>query len=97
MPRTVGADDRDWEFLDRMIALSLDIIDRCQLIKDMSDDPDVLEPTLDIEGRGLLIQKVCKDYRPRLGHLKEKVRLAGRAMEQERRETNQKIDTPILT
>lgn len=95
MPRTQGADDRDWEFLDRVISLALDIVDRSRVIKDVSDDPDVLAPALDIEGRGLLVQKICKDYRPRLAQLKEKARLAGRATEQERREKT-KIDIPTL-
>jgi hypothetical protein len=65
-----GVDDQDQLFLDCLITLVLDIVDRAQVVKDLSDDPEVLIPTLEIEGRALVMQKIIKEYRPRLLRLK---------------------------
>jgi hypothetical protein len=77
MPRPPGSDDQDWEFLDRVIALALIISDRMQTVKEISDEPDVLRLVLYTEGDALLIQKVARDYRPRLELLKKKSRPVG--------------------
>lgn len=69
-------EDEDWVYLDRMIALALEVIWQANEIKEMSDDPDVLHRALKIEAAGLIIQKTSKDYRPRLRWLKEAVRAA---------------------
>lgn len=63
--------DQDWEFLDRVIALALDIIDLANEIKETSDDPDILHLALRQESAALIIQKVGRDYRPRMRDLKK--------------------------
>lgn len=77
MPRPQGADDQDWEFLDRVIALALDINQRMQTIKNECDEPEILRLALHSEGDALLIQKATRDYRPRLEMLKKKSRPVG--------------------
>jgi hypothetical protein len=94
MARPLGTDDQDWSFLDRLIALSLDIGERVERIKDESDEPDVLLPTLEIEARALLIQKISRDYRPRLDHLKKIARLAGRATQEQEGKTSNEQTLP---
>lgn len=70
--------DRDWEYLDRVIALCGDINHalngerRRAGIKEMSDDPKVLYLALQIESATLIIQKTSREYRLRLRELKEK-------------------------
>lgn len=76
MPRIPGADDQDWAFLDRVISLALDIVQHQQDVKEICDEPDVLRLALYTESDALLIQKLAKDYRPRLEALKKKSRPA---------------------
>lgn len=82
MGRPVGADDRDWEMLDAVISLALDIQKRMEEIKKATDDPDILRLALWTESDALIIQKRSRDYRPRLEWLKEMARLgaAGQRM-----------------
>lgn len=63
--------DSDWEFLDRVIALAMDVIDRANQIKDRSDDPDVVYWALLQESAGLVVRRTAADYRQRLRQLKE--------------------------
>lgn len=72
--RPPGSEDKDQLWLDRIIALALDVIERADAIKDVSDDPDVLLLALEIEGRGLLIQGSAKFYRRRIKELKKMAR-----------------------
>ena len=65
------SEDKDWDFLDRAIALAGDIINQANAIKDLSDDPDVLLEALRIEAEALIIQKSTRDYRSRLRSLKQ--------------------------
>ncbi len=63
--------DVDWEFLDRVIALADDINNRSNAIKEISDDPDILLEALKMEASALIIEKLARDYRPRLRGLKK--------------------------
>jgi len=73
------SEDKDWDFLDRTIALTGDIINQANAIKDLSDDPDVLLEALKIEAEALIIQKSTRDYRSRLRSLKQWEKEAGPA------------------
>lgn len=75
MGRPIGSDDRDWEMLDALISLALDIQARMGKIKEISDEPEVLRLALWTESDALIIQKRARDYRPRLEWLKEMARL----------------------
>ncbi len=69
--------DRDWEYLDQVIALCDDISAmvngerRYEGIKEISDDPKVLYLALKVEAAALVIRKASREYRPRLRELKE--------------------------
>lgn len=78
MGRPLGGDDPDQAFLDRLIALALDVVERARVIKDLSDEPEILVLALEIEGRGLVIQRSARKYRARVKELKKKAR-CGRA------------------
>lgn len=75
MGRPLGADDRDWEMLDAVISLALDIQERMSRIKEATEEPEVLRLALWTESDALIIQKRARDYRPRLEWLKEMARL----------------------
>jgi len=85
------SEDKDWDFLDRAIALASDIINQANDIKDLSDDPDVLLEALKIEAEALVIQKSARDYRSRLRSLKQLEKEAGPAprLRQKRSEEKQ--------
>lgn len=72
--RPPGSDDRDQEFLDRVIALQLDVIERARQIKDLSDEPEIVLLALEIESRGLLVQGIARRYRGRMKELKKMAR-----------------------
>lgn len=63
--------DRDWVFLDTVIAMADDIIEEANVIKETSDNPDVLYEALKQEAAGLMIKKLAREYRPRLVYLKK--------------------------
>lgn len=72
--------DEDWRYLDRVVALAGEVIDAINKvgetpaesgIKEITDDPDVLHRLLQIESAALIIRKTSRDYRNRLGKLKE--------------------------
>ena len=71
MARPSGSDDRDLFFLEELVAQTLAINQRAQAIKELSDEPEVLALAMEMEGRALVIQKMARDYRPRLMALKE--------------------------
>lgn len=74
--------DIDQEYLDRVIALADDMNQLANLIKQTSDDPDVLYLALKIEGAALIIEHSSRQYRPRLMALKaiEKEQLLVKAL-----------------
>ncbi len=76
MARPRGADDRDQAFLDGQIALNLDIQDRVEAVKELTDDPAVLMAVLEIKRISLTMQRRLVEYRPRLKELKKQRRLA---------------------
>ncbi len=76
--RPPGSDDPDWLFLDNNISLAEQIRDLVEKIKDVCDDPDVLQHALDIEGRALIVQHRTRLYRPRMKKLKESRRRNGK-------------------
>lgn len=55
MGRPIGSDDRDWEMLDALISLALDIQARMGKIKEISDEPEVLRLALWTESDALII------------------------------------------
>lgn len=75
MGRPLGADDRDWEVLEEVVAVALAIQKWSNDIKQLSDEPEVLRRALWSESDALIIQKMARDYRPRLEWLKEMARL----------------------
>lgn len=74
MARPSGSDDQDYFFLDTVITMALTIIEKAQDIKELSDEPEVLALAMEMEGRALVVQKLVKDYRPRLMELKKEKR-----------------------
>lgn len=74
MARPSGSDDRDHLFLDTIIAMALTIVEKAQSVKELSDEPEVLALAMEMEGRALVVQKLAKDYRPRLMLLKKEAR-----------------------
>lgn len=76
MPRPLNADDRDWEFLDTIIAYGGTIQQHIEEIKGVSDQAEVLRLALYFESVALVIQKLARDYRPRLRQFKQQARAA---------------------
>jgi hypothetical protein len=72
--RPPGSEDKDQLFLDRLIALALDVIERANEIKEISDEPEIVLLALEIEGRGLIMQGITKRYRGRIKELKKLAR-----------------------
>jgi len=70
MPRPIGSNDKDWEFLDDNISLTLTIQDQVEKVKELTDDPDVLMAVLDIKRMSITMQRRLVEYRPRLRNLK---------------------------
>lgn len=74
MPRTIGADDKDWLFLDDQISLSLKIQDQVEKVKELTDDVELIMTVLDIRRMAITIERRLVEYRPRLRELKKQKR-----------------------
>jgi len=74
MPRTIGADDKDWLFLDDQISLSLKIQDQVEKVKELTDDVELIMTVLDIRRMAITIERRMVEYRPRLRELKKQKR-----------------------
>jgi len=74
----MAVEDKDWAYLDRVIALAMSVNDLMNEVKDMSDDPDVLYKALQAESAALIIQKTSIEYRGRLRELKDAERPASK-------------------
>jgi hypothetical protein len=88
MARTPGGDSPELDFMESLVALALDVINASNVIKDISDDPQVLYEALKAESAGLIIQRRVIEYRPRLDKLKALASSTGKDMRPSRRRSN---------
>lgn len=63
--------DRDKLFLDIVISLADDLYQLADAIITATEDPDVIIPAKNQKRIAALIEKMARDYRPRLEQLKQ--------------------------
>ena len=71
-PKNSGAqDDRDWLYLETTGSHAIGIKYAALNIEQLTDDPKILEQLGIIFSSAQLIQNLHRDYRPRIGQLKQ--------------------------
>jgi hypothetical protein len=63
-------EDKDYAFIDMIIALAMEIKLLAVTVENASDDRKTLEPALDIEKKAILLHSQALSYRPRLEMIK---------------------------